>query len=328
MLRSVMFDSITDVAGIRVGHYTDTAGITGCTVVLCEQGAVGGVDVSGAAPGTRETELLRPGNLVDKVQAVVLSGGSAFGLDAAGGVMKYLEERGAGHQTSVRPVPIVPAAIIFDLAIGDSGARPGAEGGYQACLAAGVGPAEEGCVGAGTGATVGKCLGMENATKGGLGMASRELADGVVVAALMVVNAFGDVIDSETGKTIAGPRRPDGEGFLSTATLMTEGRVGRQVLSSNTMLGVVVTNAGLSKSQAGKLAGMAQVGVARSIDPCRSMYDGDVMFALSLGEKKADINVLGLIAARVVAAAIVRAVMQADTMGGIPSAREWSGRRA
>ena len=328
MLRSVMFDSITDVAGIRVGHYTDTAGITGCTVVLCEQGAVGGVDVSGAAPGTRETELLRPGNLVDKVQAVVLSGGSAFGLDAAGGVMKYLEERGAGHQTSVRPVPIVPAAIIFDLAIGDSGGRPGAEAGYQACLAASDGRVGQGSVGAGTGATVGKCLGMENATKGGLGMVSRELADGVVVAALMVVNAFGDVIDSETGKTIAGPRRPDGEGFLSTATLMTEGRVGRQVLSSNTVLGVVVTNAGLSKSQAGKLAGMAQVGVARSVDPCRTMYDGDVMFALSLGEKKADINVLGLIAARVVAAAIVRAVIQADTMGGIPSATEWSGRRA
>jgi len=318
-----MPNSLT-VVGIRVGHYTDKEAITGCTVILCERGAVAGVDVSGSAPGTRETDVLRPGNLVEKVQAVVLSGGSAFGLDAASGVMKYLEERGVGHETRAGLVPIVPAAIIFDLAIGSSKIRPGAEAGYKACLAATDAEVAEGCVGAGTGATVGKILGMERATKGGLGVASQELANGVVVAALMVVNAFGDVIDAKTGKVIAGPRRPNGGGFLSTAELLRKDKFGRNVLSSNTIIGVVATNAQLNKEQANKLAQMAQVGIARTIDPCRTMYDGDVIFALSCGKKKVDINALGSVAAKMVAMAIIRAVLQAETMAGIPSVKDLS----
>lgn len=320
----IMANSITDVVGIKVGHYTDREGITGCTVVLCEQGAVAGVDVSGSAPGTRETELLRPGNLVERVQAVVLSGGSAFGLDAAGGVMKYLEERGVGHQTSAGLVPIVPAAIIFDLNIGNSKIRPGGGEGYQACLSATDAQVAEGCVGAGTGATVGKILGLERATKSGLGTASQEVADGVIVAALAVVNAFGDVIDPETGKIIAGPRRPNGEGFLSTSELLKGGKFERNLLSPNTTIGVLATNAQLNKEQANKLAQMAQVGIARTINPCRTMYDGDVFFALSLGKKMVNINVLGSVAAEVVATAITRAVLQAETMAGIPSVKDCS----
>ena len=195
-----MYNAITDVPGIKVGHFTDKRAATGCTVILCERGAVAGVDVSGSSPGTRETDLLRPGNLVEKVQAIVLSGGSAFGLDAATGVMKYLEERGFGHETTAGRVPIVPAAIIFDLNIGDSRIRPGANEGYQACLAATDGKVAEGCVGAGTGATVGKVLGVERAIKSGLGTASQRIAGDVVVAALVVVNAVGDVIELGTGK--------------------------------------------------------------------------------------------------------------------------------
>ncbi len=319
-----MPDAITDVEGIRVGHYTDKEGITGCTVVLCQQGAVAGVDVSGSAPGTRETDLLRPGNLVERVHAIVLSGGSAFGLDTASGVMRYLEERGIGHETRGGKVPIVPAAIIFDLAMGNSKIRPGSEEGYQACLATTDAEVAEGCVGAGTGATVGKCLGMERATKSGLGTASQELAGDVMVAALLVVNAFGDVIEPKTGKIIAGPRRPGGDGFLSTAELLKSGQFKESPFFPNTTIGVVATNAQLSKEQANKLAQMAQAGIARTIDPCRTMYDGDALFALSLGERKGDINVLGLVAAEVVATAITRAVLKAETMGGIPAAKDVS----
>ena len=206
----VMFGAISDVPGIKVGHYTDKQAVTGCTVILCEQGAVAGVDVSGSSPGTRETDLLRPGNLVEQVQAIVLSGGSAFGLDAATGVMRYLEERGFGHETGAGKVPIVPAAIIFDLNIGDSKIRPGANEGYQACLAANNNEVAEGCVGAGTGATVGKILGVERAVKSGLGTAGQKIAGDIVVAALIVVNAIGDVIKHGTGELLAGPRKPDG----------------------------------------------------------------------------------------------------------------------
>jgi L-aminopeptidase/D-esterase-like protein len=323
LLRFIMPNRLGEI-GIKVGHYTDKEAVTGCTVILCERGAVAGVDVSGSAPGTRETDVLRPGNLVEKVQAVVLSGGSAFGLDAAGGVMKYLEEQGVGHETRAGLVPIVPAAIIFDLAIGSSKIRPGAEAGYKACLAATDAEVAEGCVGAGTGATVGKILGMERATKGGLGVASQGLANGVLVAALMVVNAFGDVIDAKTGRVIAGPRGPNGEGFLSTAELLRKGKFGRNVPSSNTIIGVVATNAQLNKEQANKLAQMAQVGIARTIDPCRTMYDGDVIFALSCGKWKVDTSALGSVAAQVVATAIIRAVLQAETMGGIPSVKDLS----
>lgn len=310
------------IMGIEVGHYTDKKAVTGCTVILCKRGAVAGVDVSGSAPGTRETDVLRPGNLVEKVQAVVLSGGSAFGLDAASGVMKYLEEQGVGHETGAGLVPIVPAAIIFDLAIGSAEIRPGAEAGYKACLAATDAEVAEGCVGAGTGATVGKILGTERATKSGLGLASEELADGVAVVALVVVNAFGDVIDPKTGEVIAGPRGRNGQGFLRTAELLRKGKFGRSVLSCNTVIGVVATNAQLSKERANKLAQMAQAGIARTVDPCRTMYDGDVIFALSSGERKADMNVIGSVAAELVAAAVTRAVIRAETMAGIPSVKE------
>jgi len=323
LLRFVMPNPLKSI-GVKVGHYTDKEAVTGCTVILCERGAVAGVDVSGSAPGTRETDVLRPGNLVEKVQAVVLSGGSAFGLDAASGVMKYLEEQGVGHETRGGLVPIVPAAIIFDLAIGSAEIRPGAEAGYKACLAATDAEVAEGCVGAGTGATVGKILGMERATKSGLGLASQELADGVAVVALMVVNAFGDVIDPRTGEVIAGPRGSNGEGFLRTAELLRKGKFGRSVLSCNTIIGVVAANVQLSKERANKLAQMAQAGIARTVDPCRTMYDGDVIFALSSGEKRADINVIGSVAVELVAAAVTRAVIQAETMAGIPSVKELS----
>jgi L-aminopeptidase/D-esterase-like protein len=315
-----MLNAITDVPGIKVGHYTDETAVTGCTVVLCEEGAVAGVDVRGSAPGTRETDLLRPTNLVEKVQAILLSGGSAFGLDAAGGVMRFLEEHGCGHETSVGKVPIVPAAIIFDLNVGDPRKRPGAEDGYQACLAASSGEVAEGCVGAGTGATVGKVLGIQRATKSGLGTASRMLANGLVIGALVVVNAVGDVVDPWTGKLLAGPRDERGKGFISTVGLLTNGELVRsKILAENTTLGVVATNAALSKEQVNKVAQMAQDGVARCIRPSHTMHDGDVMFALSLGDKRADVTLIGAVAAEVVAEAIVRAVQKAKTMGGVPA---------
>jgi L-aminopeptidase/D-esterase-like protein len=319
----VMYNAITDVSGIKVGHYTDKKAVTGCTVVLCEGGAVAGVDVSGSSPGTRETDLLRPGNLVEKVQAIVLSGGSAFGLDAAAGVMKYLEERGFGYETSAGKVPIVPAAIIFDLNIGDSGIRPGANEGYQACLAATDGKVTEGCVGAGTGATVGKILGVERAVKSGLGTASQKIAGDVVVAALVVVNAVGDVMEPGTGKILAGPRKPDGSGFLSTSKLL-KGEFKEAVPPLNTVIGVVATDAKISKTEANKLARVAQVGIARTIDPCHTMYDGDALFTLSLGEKQADLSALGAAAAEVVAEAIVRAIQKAKTLAGVPAAKDVS----
>jgi len=236
-----MYNAITDIPGIKVGHYTDKAAATGCTVVLCEGGAVGGVDIRGSAPGTRETDLLRPMNLVERVHAICLSGGSAFGLDAASGVMRYLEERGCGFDTSVARVPIVPAAILFDLGVGSAKVRPGAEEGYQACLAASEGGVAEGSVGAGTGATVGKVLGMEQATKSGLGTASQRLSSGTVVGALVVVNAFGDIVDPATGQVIAAPRHPAGRGFLSTSDILRSGQ-GTAPFPS-TMLGVVATDA-------------------------------------------------------------------------------------
>ena len=314
--------SITDIPGIKVGHYTDNEAVTGCSVILSETGAVAGVDVRGSAPGTRETDLLRPMNLVEKVQAILLSGGSAFGLDAAGGVMRYLEERGFGYDTVVAKVPIVPAAIIFDLAIGSSKVRPGVEEGYKACLAASDKEVAEGCVGAGTGATVGKALGMDRAIKSGLGTVSQEIAGGVIIAALVVVNAFGDIVDFKTGNVLAGVRNPQGKGFLKTTEILSGGYDVQNPLAGNTTLGVVATNARLNKEQANKVAQMAQDGLARAIEPSHTMYDGDTMFALSLGEKSADVTMLGSVAAEVVATAIIRAVLQAETIAGIPAVKD------
>jgi L-aminopeptidase/D-esterase-like protein len=323
-VKGAMYNAITDVPGVKVGHYTDNKAVTGCTVILCETGAVAGVDVRGSAPGTRETDLLRPMNLVERIQGVLLSGGSAFGLNAASGVMRYLEERGFGHETIVARVPIVPAAILFDLNIGSSKIRPDAEEGYKACLAATEKEVAEGCVGAGTGATVGKMLGIERAIKSGVGTASCKIGDDVIVAALMAANAIGDIIDYRTGKIIAGPRNEQNNGFLSTVELLTGGTFTyrKNPMATNTTLGVVATNANLTKEQVNKLAQMAHDGIARAINPCHTMYDGDAIFALSIGDKVGDITALGTAVTELVADSIVRAVQRAEALAGIPAIRD------
>ncbi len=322
-----MVHSITDVEGISVGHYTDLEGITGCTVVLCREGAVGGVDVRGSAPGTRETDLMRPVNLVERVNAVVLSGGSAFGLDAATGVMRWLEEHGMGFDVGVGVVPIVPAAVLFDLTIGDPRARPDPAAGYEACGAATEGPVAEGCVGAGAGATVGKLLGPKFATKSGLGTAAVKIGRGIVVGAIVAVNAFGDVVDPQTGTIIAGTRKPVVSGFVNTVKAM-QGNLGQTILGlGSTTLAVVATNAYLSKEGATKMAQMAQDGLGRTIRPAHTMFDGDTVFALATGKRPkdgqgADPSVVGSAAAEVLAQAIVRAVKTAQSLDGVPAARD------
>ncbi len=321
-----MQHALTDVFGIRVGHWTDQEGGTGCTVVLCPQGAVAGVDVRGGAPATRETDLLHPTCTVQEVHAIVLSGGSAFGLAAAYGVMRWLEERGYGFDAGVAKVPIVPAASIFDLPVGRADARPDAAAGYAASQAAHDGPVAEGNVGAGTGATVGKILGFSQATKGGLGTASKVLANGIIVAALAVVNAVGDVIDPETGAILAGARRPIMGGFANSETFI-QSKTGQTLQSlvdkrSNTTLAVVATNVRLDKAQATRVAMMAHDGLARVIRPSHHPLDGDVIFALSLGDRQADVGIVGTAAAQVVAQAVVRGVLMADSLHGIPAARD------
>lgn len=310
------------IQGLRVGHYTDLRGATGCTVILCEEGAVAGVDVRGAAPGTRETDLLRPMNLVERIHAVLLSGGSAFGLDAAGGVMRYLEEKGIGLETPGGRVPIVSAAVLFDLAIGDPKARPGAEEGYQACLKATSGRVAEGCVGAGTGAMVGQFFGRERAIKSGLGVSAVAISGGFTVFALVAVNALGDVIDPAIGKPLAGVRGPGGNGFLRTIDLLMAGETPGATPGSHTVIGVVATDARLNKEQVNKVAQMAHDGFARAINPCHTMYDGDTIFALSLGAKEADVTAVGALAAEAMARAIVRAVMKATSLCGVPACRD------
>jgi len=320
-------NAITDVRGIQVGHYTDRQGITGCTVVLCEGGAVGGVDVRGSAPGTRETDLMRPVNLVQEVHAVLLTGGSAYVLDAASGVMRWLEERGVGFDVGVGVVPIVPAAVLFDLAVGDPKARPGAEAGYQACQFASDDAVTEGCAGAGTGATVGKLLGPKFATKCGLGTASIRIGKGIVVGAIVAVNAFGDVIDPETGAILAGTRKPVVGGFVNTVKQM-QGDPEQTVLGlANTTLAVVATDACLTKEAANKVAQMAHDGLARSIRPVHTMFDGDTVFALATGKsskkgQEVDPSVVGVAAAEALAQAVVRAAKQAESLGGLPAARD------
>jgi len=317
-----MYNAITDVPGLKVGNCTDLDAATGCTVVLCEDGAVAGVDTRGSAPGTRETDLMRPVRLVQKVHAVVLSGGSAFGLDAACGVMRYLEERGIGFDTGVAKVPIVAEAVLFDLAIGSATVRPDAAAGYAACQAAKSGPVEEGCVGAGTGATVGKLFGPACATKCGLGTASVQIGGGVIVAALVAVNAFGDVVDPETGAILAGTRDPQTGQFVDTVRRLhgdLSGFAGAFALS-NTTIGVVATNARLTKEGANKVAQMAHDGFAMAIRPVHTMWDGDTIFALATGEKEADVSVVGAVGAQVMARAIVRAAQKATSLAGVPAA--------
>jgi L-aminopeptidase/D-esterase-like protein len=323
-----MHNAITDVSGIKVGHYSDREAATGCTVVLCEEGAVAGVDVRGAAPGTRETDLLRPMSLVRQAHAILLSGGSAFGLDAAGGVMRYLEERGCGFDTGVAKVPIVPAAVLFDLQLGSANVRPGPDEGYKACLAASTGPVAEGCVGAGTGATVGNIHGPERMTKSGLGTASKKIGN-VTVGAIVAVNAFGDVVDPETGKIIAGPRDIEKGGFLNTIEVMINSKELIDITPTNTTIGVVATDALLDKEQVNKMAQMAHDGLARAIRPVHTMFDGDAVFAVATGKAGPhDVTVLGAMSAEVMAEAIVRAVSQAEGLAGIPAARDMEQRGA
>jgi L-aminopeptidase/D-esterase-like protein len=323
--------SITDVAGIKVGHFTDSRRPTGCTVILCEEGAVGAVDVRGAAPGTRETELLNPINTVQQVHAVVLSGGSAFGLDTATGVMRYLEERGIGFDTRVARVPIVPAAILFDLAVGDPKIRPDAEAGYKACKAAATGAPAEGNVGAGAGATVGKLFGMDRAMKGGVGAASIKLPTGkdgkssLTVGAIVAVNAVGDVIDPSGGKIIAGARSKDGKALLGSMNAILSGEALPLSLGGQaTTIGVVATDAQLDKAQATKIAQMAHDGLARAINPVHTASDGDTIFALATGKssRRPNLTLIGALAAEAMAQAVVRAVKAAKGISGFPGASE------
>ncbi len=322
-------NAITDVRGIEVGHAQNEEALTGCTVILCRKGAVAGVDVRGGAPGTRETDLLNPINLVEKVHAIVLAGGSAFGLDAATGVMRYLEEKKIGFNTGVARVPIVPSAILYDLNLGRADVRPDSAMGALAAALAVSDPPAEGNVGAGTGASVGKMFGMTLAMKSGLGTASMDIGGGVIVGAIVAVNAFGDVIDPKTGEIIAGlrsgkvgPLRVGKKDSFADTLAMMKNPVGRGILGfasrGNTVIGAVATNAKLTKAQATKVAQMAQDGIARTIRPAHTMLDGDVIFALSTGTKKADVSIIGAFAAEVMAQAILRAVKMAKAAGGLP----------
>lgn len=320
-----MDNAITDVPGFRVGHAQDLKAATGCTVILCPPGTIGGVDIRGSAAGTRQIDSLHSFHFVDEVHAVLLSGGSAFGLDASGGVMKFLEEKSIGYQTSAAKVPIVPAAIIYDLSLGDSRVRPDKEMGYQACLNSPPGKIAEGSVGVGTGASVGKLLGIKMATKGGVGTASLSLSGGIIVAALVAVNAFGDVIDPQERKVLAGARDPDKPGrFIGSSAMIKKGfsLPKRETGFQNTTLGVVATNVRLSKRQATKMAQMAQSGFIRTISPIHSTVDGDLIFALSAGDLSADVNTLGLMAEEVVATAVLRAIRAADGLGLLPAYRD------
>jgi L-aminopeptidase/D-esterase-like protein len=322
-------NAITDVRGIEVGHAQDHEALTGCTVILCRKGAVAGVDVRGGAPGTRETDLLDPVNLVEKVHAVVLSGGSAFGLDAASGVMKYLEEHKIGFNTGAAKVPIVPSAILYDLNIGRADVRPDAAMGRRAAASASSDAPAEGNAGVGTGASVGKMFGTNLAMKSGVGTASMRVGGGVIVGGLVAVNAWGDVIDPRSGEIVAGlrsgkvgPLRVGGENQYADTLTMMKKPLGRSLLGlasrANTVIGVVATNAKLTKAQATKVAQMAQDGIARTIRPAHTLLDGDVIFALSTGRRKADISTIGAFAAEVLAQAVLRAVRKAGPAGSLP----------
>ncbi len=312
---------LTDIEGIRVGHASDFEALTGCTVVLCEGGAVAGCDVRGSATGTEEFDLMNPLHVTDRIHAVVLAGGSAFGLEAASGVRRYLERKGIGFQTGVARVPLVPCAILFDLGIGKADVRPTREMGEKAAAAAHDGAVEEGSVGAGTGATVGKLFGMSRAMKGGIGTYTVRLegyGGQVSVAALAAVNALGDIIDPARGVIVAGARKSPGSmEFEDSARAMKQGATGG-FSRENTTLVVVATNARLTKVGATKLAQLASAGMARAISPVWTMSDGDVVVALSAGTADANLSSLGAAAAEAVSQAIVRGVQKAKGMGGIP----------
>ncbi len=314
-------DSIADVTGLETGHFTDPRRPTGCTVVIARDGAVGGVDVRGAAPGTRETDLLAPTNLVERVHAILLAGGSAWGLDAATGVVRWLEEQGVGMPVGPARLPLVPAAVLFDLLVGDAAVRPDAQAGYRACEAASRRPPAQGNVGAGAGAVIGKIFGIERAMKGGIGSASVTV-DGVTVAALVACNALGDVIDPDTAQLVAGARTADGGRLTDSRRALLAGEAPKSLLAgTNTTIGVIGTDALITKAQATRLAQMGHDGLARSINPVHTMSDGDTLFALGTGAagKSLGMMTLGTMAAEVTARAVLRAVRAAQgiTVGGL-----------
>lgn len=314
---------ITDIEGIMIGHAQDLDGATGCTVVISEEGVIAGVDVRGGAPGTRETDILKSGNLVEKIYAVTLAGGSAFGLDAAAGVMQYLEERDVGFDVNVTKVPIVCGAVLFDLNIGDHRVRPDKKMGYEACLNANNNESMNGNVGAGTGATVGKILGMERAMKSGLGTYCIQTGD-LKVGAVVAVNCLGDVVDPATGEILAGVLSEDLKTYSNTEEIMIREYANkgsdkadkRDPFSGNTSIGIIVTNAKLTKSEANKVASMAHNGYGRTLRPTHSMFDGDTIFALATGQVDGETSVVGLLAARVMEQAVVRAVKKTSSLCG------------
>ena len=312
---------LTTIDGILVGHATNLEALTGCTVVLCEQGAVPGVSIPGSATGTQEIELLKPGHVTDVIHGICFAGGSAYGLEATSGVRRFLEHKGVGFPTAAGPVPLVSGAILFDLTVAKRGFHPTREMGETAAAAASSAPVVEGAVGAGTGATVGKLFGPDRMMKSGVGSASLELAGGVQVAALAVVNALGDVIDPKTGRIVAGARVSKGSSeFENTAQAMLRG-VSGGLKKENTTLVCVATNAAFDRVQMSKIAQLASIGMARSISPVFTMSDGDIVISMSRGDQKAHLDVVGVAAAEVVGQAILRAVRMAPTINGIPGLR-------
>lgn len=313
---------ITDIPMIRLGNAEDIIAATGCTVIICPNGATAGVDVRGGAAGTRETDLLRPENLVEKIHGLVLAGGSAFGLDAAGGVMRYLEENGFGFDVGVARVPIVPAAVLFDLPCGDARVRPDQAMGYQACLNSETKIFSTGSVGAGTGATVGKVFGMENAMKGGLGAHCVKVGK-LIVGAVVAVNCLGDVIDPVNGQIVAGAVQQNPFRFLdSEYGLLSKFEKISSRFTGNTTIGAIITNAGISKAQATKVASMAHDGYARTIRPAHTLLDGDTIFTLAVGSVEADVSAIGALAAKVIEQAVLAAVRSADSLAGFPCWRD------
>ncbi|MDI7260699.1 MAG: P1 family peptidase [Thermodesulfobacteriota bacterium] len=323
-------NAITDVPGIKVGHSSDFKALTGCTVILCEEGAIGGVDIRGTATGTRQIDALTYLHLVEKIHAILFTGGSAFGLDAAGGVMTFLEERGKGFDVVKTKIPIVPTAVIFDFGIGDFHVRPDHKMGYEACFNASK-KVEEGSVGVGTGATVGKLFGIERAMKGGVGTSSIRGPEGIVVGALVVVNAFGDVCDPESNQILAGARKSKNSFQLANSSGWIKKGVTRKQFGAltpsdpsafNTTLGVIATNANLSTKEVHQIARIAQSGLAKVISPIHTTFDGDMVFALSMGKKKADVNTIGLLGETALIESVKRAAIQADGFGVIPAYRD------
>ena len=311
---------ITDVPGVKVGHWTDEFSMTGCTVVICDLGAVGGVDVRGSSPGTRETDLLSPYKKIERINAVLIGGGSAYGLAAADGVMNYLEERGKGFKIGTNTVPIVPAAILFDLSVGDGRIRPSSSEGYIACENSSHGIVQTGSVGAGTGATVAKVSGLNSSIKGGIGSSSVFIGDDLVVGAVVAVNAIGSIHDPHTGELIAGARDQNNEMISANQVLLERGYENKADLGSNTTIGIIATNAKLSKTEANQVASVSHDGIALAVRPAHLLGDGDTMFALSTCEtKNFDFDQIIAAAVQVTSMAVVNAVKTAKSLGGIPS---------